>query len=96
LSVYNWNQNLRRANQPQEGYFDGAVFYHRYTVAELEDLIGKFLEVDQIMGVHVNLPWTYRALQISGLQVPWDRLWRKTAVALQYSHLLVAVCHRRR
>lgn len=95
VSVYNWNHYRRRANEPQEGSFDQAVFYHRYTTPELGALLGKYLAVERIMGVYANLPGTYRALQASGMHVSWDRLWRNTAIARRYSHLLVAVCRRK-
>ena len=94
VSVYNWNETRQRANEPQEGYFDEAVFYHRFTHAELRDLLAGYFEVERVMGVNVNLPGTFRALQVSGLNVIWDRLWRNTSFALRYSHLLVAVCRR--
>jgi ubiquinone/menaquinone biosynthesis C-methylase UbiE/uncharacterized protein YbaR (Trm112 family) len=94
LSVYNWNETRRRAKEPQEGYFDQAVFYHRYTAGELRELLAGYFEVERIMGVYVNLPGTYRALRASRLNLIWDRLWRNTGVALRYSHLLVAVSRR--
>lgn len=94
VSVYNWNQDRQRANEPQEGCFDQAVFYHRYTIPELGTLLGRYFAVERIMGVYANLPGTYRALQASGMHVSWDRLWRNIAIARRYSHLLVAICRK--
>jgi len=94
MSVYNWNDDLRRLGEPQEGFFDHAVFYHRYKSRELAGLRGKYFDVERIMGAQITFAGTYRALQLSGMHVIWDRLWRRTAIGRRHSHLLVAVCRR--
>jgi SAM-dependent methyltransferase len=95
LSVYNWNDDLQRQGEPQEGFFDQAVFYHRYTSLELAAVLGKYFEVERIMGAQVTLAGAYRALKLSGMHITWDRLWRRTSIGRRHSHLLVAVCRRR-
>jgi SAM-dependent methyltransferase len=96
LTVYNWNLYSQHSKEPQEGFHESGIFYHMYLVEELRSELEEMFEVETIQGVKTILPKTYRIVQALGRKsIYWERMWRKSRLALQYGHLLLAVGHRR-
>jgi SAM-dependent methyltransferase len=96
LTVYNWNLYSHHSRRPQEGFHDSGIFYHMYLAEELRSELGEMFEVETIQGVRTFFPKTYRFVQALGRKnIYWERIWRKTRLALQYGHLLLAAGQRR-
>ena len=95
LVAYNWSRGWQEDGIPKEGTHENGIFYHAFDAEELRRLLGREFKVKSVVGVRVQLPKTHGLLRrVGALNVYWDRLWRRTAIGVRYSHLLLAHCQR--
>lgn len=96
LTVYNYDRTRVATGIPKEGRHANGIFYHCYSEDELRGEMSRYFEVEEIWGVNILLPMTFRLVNALGSKVVlWERIWRRRPVARQYGKLLLAVCRKR-
>ncbi|TAN20918.1 MAG: class I SAM-dependent methyltransferase [Acidobacteria bacterium] len=92
LTVYNFNQPIRRRGAPREGIHDSGIFFHCYEADELRDDLTPSFEVLEVCGLIHLLPHTWRWFPLLGplARTIDHRLERASAFSSDWGHLLLA------